>query len=192
MRRILLPLLLIPLLSACDSLLLTEEEQMFQDLADETTALREEFRGVPVTPAAAIPLTGTADYAGTAVINIATPGTVTELIGDAAITADFRNDTVTGRLDGFYGAVADDEVRAWTGGVNLSNGTIDVARTNDIAADILGVLRDGSHVVTVDGGIAGNFLGTTPRAVEAKATSGTEYTVDGVVRSGGISILAAE
>jgi hypothetical protein len=177
----------------------TTDEEAYLALQAETVALRDETGLLSVTDAVDLPTTGTAQYDGTALIALDAPtgGTASELIGTAAIIADFANATVSGQADGFYGSVDGGEVTAFAGQIFLSQGAIDASGTGDqIGADVNGTLQGGGDTVVLGGQVAGNFLGDPlllnepPAAMVLATDDAATFTLNGAAATGGMEIVA--
>ncbi len=182
-------------LAACEEFTVVDTPtSRYLALQDETRALRSSIDGLPVTRAIDIPLSGTARYDGTALIALDTP-VPSELIGDAAIVADFARDTVSGRMEGFHGTVSGGRVTVFDGALDISKGVIDVTPEHDITAKVDGTLSGGSSTLVVDATLEGNFLGNptffdrTPPAVQLNANDRSNFTLNGNAVAGGMEVI---
>jgi hypothetical protein len=190
------------MLAGCDEFAFSEpattEQESYAALQAETLALRDATEDLVVTPLADLPTTGTATYEGTALIALDAigGGSASELIGTAAITADFAASTLSGEAGGFYGTVDGGEVAAFEGQIFVSQGTINRTGTGDqIGADVNGTLQGGGDTLVVDGTVAGNFLGDplllneAPEALAIGTEAGTEFRLNGTAVTGGMEII---
>lgn len=170
-------------------------EQAYLALQDETLALGETIAGLDVTPAADLPVTGSATYSGTARIALdpLAGGEGSDLIGQVQITADFETASLSGQADGFHGSIDGGDVTAFDGQLFLSQGEIDASGGGDqIGANLNGTLSGGGDTLVVDGGVTGNFLGEAPDALLLEAAEGTAFSLNGDSVSGGIQIIGLD
>lgn len=180
----------------------TTDEQAYLALQQETLALQDATGDLAVTPVADLPVVGSATYEGTARIALdpLAGGTGSELIGEAAITADFETATLTGQADGFYGTIDGGEVTSFDGTLFLSEGAIDTSGSGSeqIGASLNGTLSGGGDTLVVDGGVTGNFLGDPlllnepPEALLLETTAETELRLNGDIVTGGVEIIGLD
>jgi hypothetical protein len=177
----------------------TSDQAAYAALQAETLSLRDATESLAVTPVAEIPLMGSAEYRGTAVVALdpLAGGAASELIGTARVTADFAASTVTGQADGFYGTINGGDVTGFDGQVFLSQGAIDRTGTAaQIGADVNGTLQGGGDTLVIDGAVAGNFLGDplllneAPEALSLATDDATVLRLNGAAATGGMEVIA--
>jgi hypothetical protein len=127
----------------------------FPELSDAFDALNTSIDALPLTD----PMPqGSATYSGLARIDYVLNGEPSVLVGDAALTADFRAATVDGALSRF---VHDSEGPV-DGRIALTGGTITGPRIDGIAID--GSLEIGGKSVDFEGSGRGQFKGADAEA----------------------------
>lgn len=170
----------------------------FTALQDETLALRDEVEFLTVATASEIPITGSATYDGTALIALDSIVDGSELIGDAVITADFANDTVSGGMSDFYGTINGGDVTAFAGELFIGKSEIDTSGGDQITAKLDGALQGGSNTLNVNATLNGNFLtdniitNEPPEAMSLESSAASILTLNGVETAGGIEVIAVD
>lgn len=140
-----------------------------------------------VTPAAQLPVSGQAGYAGAAMLRIPVDGAFVPYVADLAVSIGFGPDTtpVTGTLDAFQSA----DNGGLTGALAISGGrfnaTADPDRDYQFTAYVGGTLADGTTTHAFDGELMGDFRGRDGAAVAGVVfgdiTTGEEIDIfDGV------------
>ncbi len=184
-------------LAGCDEFAFTAttpEEQAFLDLQDQTLSIRDEIDDLSETPYTDLPVSGGAQYVGTAVISLDTP-TTSELVGDASIQVNFATDRVTGGMDGFHGMVDGGPVEAYDGTIVLSNGVIAVRDSGYIDAQANGTLTSDSHDINVGAELTGTFLGDTsgslvpPAGIDLNSDADSDFQLDFADVGGSMEII---
>lgn len=131
----------------------------YEDLSDEFDALATETEMVAVTEPSALPTSGGATYDGAMLISTSGAGGIpTELAGDLALTADFADDDISGRVTN----VASQGGTEYDGSIRLDGGEIDRSPGPDeyqFDYDVNGVLTAGSGDLTFEGDGVGFFGG---------------------------------
>lgn len=170
---------------------LSAEEQAYSALQDETASIAAELEPLSATPVANIPITGSATYAGTALIAFDTPVRDSELIGTADITARFGPgaDTVSGTLDGFYGTINGGAVDEFDGAITLRGGEIDRTDTTVIAVAADGTLSNEDNSLNVQTDLDGNFLGLNPLGVTLVSNDDSVFRLDGTAVDGDMEVI---
>ncbi len=144
------------------------------------------------TSEANLPTSGSATYEGQAGVFLDNPvGLDRSLVGDATVTADFRQGTISGQATDFIGT---DEVGLnvdeYDGTLSLSSGQIGTSSPSGASSVLSGTLTSEDHVVAIDAQVQGGLVGNPD--VEGVALYGTGgiATVDGQFASGLVGIVA--
>jgi len=171
------------LLPACEAI---EEalggENDIDDINDQTATLDELIDTLDPTPVAAMPLSGTARYEGTAFVDYTYEGGNDDRVGgELVLDADFAQAAVTGRIDG----VASEDFGSLDGKLDITNGAIS---GNGFTADVDGAVGNFLTDVRVDGTMTGGFLGDDAQAVSGAISGsatvlGDTYPVDGAFQA---------
>jgi hypothetical protein len=170
---------------------LSAEDQAFSALQDETTSIAAQLAPLSATPVANIPVTGSATYAGTALIAFDTPVRASELIGTADITARFGPgaDTISGTLDGFYGTIDGGAVDEYDGAIQLTSGEIDRTDTTVIAVTADGILTNGDQTLNVGADLDGNFRGLNPLGISLVSNDDSVFRLDGATVDADMEVI---
>lgn len=173
---------------------------------DMTTTLN----GLSNSAFTAVQTTGTATYNGYTKVVVDTPTTPIELLGLAAMNANFTTQTISGNLTNFAGNYQDTTTTpvtlvppavSYAGSIAVTNGCIGVTngctatRANQFVADFNGTLTGQGNTLGLTGGLTGDFKGTTNAGTQtvgilATATSGAP-TLNGSPENGQLFIAAA-
>ena len=152
----------------------------------------------------AMPSTGTATYNGYTKVVVNTPTTPIELLGLAAMNANFATQTIGGNLTSFAGNYQDTTTTpvtvkspqvSYAGSISVTNGCIGTTngcaatRPNQFVADFAGTLTGQGNTLGLNGGLTGDFKGTPIKGIQATATSGTA-TLNGNPATGALFIVA--
>jgi hypothetical protein len=142
------------------------QDTNFDDLGVEFDGYRDQFTlGIDRFAPASLPDGGNATYNGVLSLSLeegstVSPGGSLLIRGDMIVTADFGDDTLSGRVDNF----SDSDADTYTGNLDITNGTINNLAPAFIvtyAADIDGDLtndRTGDNL-DVDAFFVGDFYG---------------------------------
>lgn len=107
-----------------------------------------------------MPSSGTADFVGILYVLSTTPGSNTELYGQADLTANFSSSTMSGSLTDFFGTDRTGAEDAYTGSLAVSGGVIGkpaLDRQNDFAFDYDGTLTGNGESIALSGTVDGKF-----------------------------------
>jgi hypothetical protein len=127
----------------------------FSELSNAFDALNTSIDALPLTD----PMPqGSSTYSGLVRVDYVRSGDPSVMVGDAALTADFRAATVDGALSRFV----HDSEGAVDGRIALTGGTITGPRIDGIAID--GSLEIGGESVDFDGSGRGQFKGADAEA----------------------------
>jgi hypothetical protein len=165
--------------------------ESYNDMANAYNDLRYEVQEMTIS-GAEMPNTGSATYTGYATLLVNSPND-TALVGDARIEADFTNSTLNGNLTNFVGTVDGDGYDDFSGSIALKDGEIGATTASSLTADIKGSLSNDEDLVTVNGGVVGNFRTDgelNAAGLTALDTSSTEFTVNGQSYGGDLGIVA--
>jgi hypothetical protein len=167
----------------------------YLNLLSDTSVLQDDISGLAATPTVDVPVAGGATYTGNALMVIDTPGT-TQLVGVAALQADFGANSISGQLDDFHGVVNGGRITAFDGALALSNGQIARVPVQRVTADVTGTLTGGPDTVVVDAALQGTFRGApaagdpAPPAVFLNSDAVTSvFTVNGTDEAGAMEVL---
>lgn len=158
--------------------------ESFASMAQRGNQLFEKYENSDLTPEISMPTSGTATYRGVAAYSdVADVGYIAqnaEVVSNATLTANFSNDSISGKLDNFK----DYENTAIPGTVNIRNGKI---RGNEIEADLNGSVNLGGRNSSVNGDLAGGFIGPKADAIAGAVAAdvsnyGTIYGILGAER----------
>jgi len=159
MRFFILPALAITALSACSS----GGDRTIEEISDRGLRIVE-THGMDTgnfTDPASLPETGSTRYDGIIALVVDT----SVLGGDVSITANWRDDSVSGQATNFL----DEENSALSGSLAITNGTIDRTADVDIdftvVADVDGTLRGGGNNYDFDMTYLADFYGTNQAAI---------------------------
>jgi hypothetical protein len=166
----------------------------YADQSAAYNAMLDDIQAMPVSTAATMPTTGSATYDGYALVVADTPGQ-TAVVGEADISANFTNGTLSGNLTDFVGVVNGAAEETLDGSIALSNGVIGATTAASLTANMTGTLIGDTslNTVTVIGGIQGEFHddgGLNAKGLAALETPGTSIIVNGVGRDGDVGIVA--
>ncbi len=136
------------------------DAQLERVLGDADTGIA----GMPVTRDDLLPVTGQVTYEGLVAVRLETLPDDLALLGDASVTVDFTDGSVSGEMDAFFGEGADAEVVDY-------DGSLDIATLSDsdapFAAGYNGRLSANGDVVVMDGTLEGVFHGSGAEALSA-------------------------
>lgn len=169
----------------------TAERNAYNAAAEAYNDMRADLQALPLS-GADMPTVGSATYDGHATVLIDTP-TDSALVGDARIVADFSDGDLWGNMSNFVGTVDGSPYSDFAGSIALGNGQIGVSTASSLSADMQGTLNNGSDIVTIDGGVIGNFRSDgaiNAAGLTASDTAGTDYIVNGVIHDGDTGIVA--
>jgi len=182
-------------LGACDSgTTVTDGTPSYATQAAAYNAMLDDVRAMPVTTSATMRNTGGATYDGYATVLVDTP-TQTAVVGDAVLTADFADGSLTGNLSNFVGSVNGAGEEDFAGAIGLKDGVIGATTASSLTADMKGTLtgNDTGNTVTVIGGVQGEFHddgGVNAAGLAALETADTDFIVNGTGRDGDVGIVA--
>jgi len=168
-----------------------DEVTRYNDAAMAYKALREDVQAMPLSTVIDMPTVGSATYEGQAVVRVDATGTA--LIGDARISADFSDATLTGNLSNFTGTLDGSNYGDVNGSIAIKEGEIGVASASGLTGDIKGLLSNGDDQLSINGGIAGNFRSDgeiNAAGLTARDTWDTDFILNGVAQDGDLGIVA--
>ncbi len=168
-----------------------DQLESYNDMANDYNDLRFEVQNMTIS-GAEMPNTGSATYSGYATLLINSPND-TALVGDATISADFTNSTLNGNLTNFVGTADGSDYDEFSGSIALKDGEIGATTASSLTADIKGSLSNDDDLVTVNGGVVGNFRTDgelNAAGLTALDTSDTDFTVNGESYEGDLGIVA--
>ncbi len=163
----------------------------YNDNLDDLIETEARLLALPITSEASLPTSGSATYEGQAGIVLDNPvGLDLALVGDASVTADFGQGTISGEATDFLGT---DETGLsmddYDGSLSLSGGQIGVAGASDAMGQLSGTLTSDDHVVAIDTQVQGGFVGNPD--VEGIVLYGEgAATVDGIFAPSFVGIVA--
>ncbi len=171
------------------------ETTRYLNLLSDASTLQDDVAALAATPTVDVPIAGTASYDGTAlIVTEALPRT--QLVGVAALEANFGANTIAGSMDDFHGIVDGGSIRAFDGELLLSNGQIIRLPVQSLAADVTGTLTGGGDTVVVDASLLGNFRGApsagdpAPPAVFLNSVAAvTTFNVNGTDQFGEMEVI---
>ena len=170
---------------------LGDEVTRYNDAAMAYNALREDVQAMPLSTAIDMPTVGSATYDGQAVVRVDATGTA--LVGDARISADFSDATLTGNLNNFTGTMDGNTYGDVNGSIAIKGGEIGVASASGLTGDIKGSLSNGDDRLSINGGIVGNFRSDgdiNAAGLTGRDTSDTDFILNGVAQDGDLGIVA--
>jgi hypothetical protein len=176
-------------LAGCDEVNV-EDELTYAEMVDANADMAARVTDLPVTAEEDMPVTGSTTFDGYAALTMGTENT-TSLVGNAEITADFADATMSGTLDGFQGQVDGSDVQELDGELVLSDGDIGIGTPAGFGVDVEGELTtDEDAVLGVNGTIAGSFRGEDgAEALSGVSAGGTDFTLDGEESPGFLTIV---
>ena len=139
-----------------------------------------------------IPDSGEVDFLGLLYVNAATPGTATELYGQANLTANFGSQTMTGTLSDFFGVDRTGTEDAYSGSLAVTGGVIGkpaLAQVNDFAFDYAGTLTGNGEDVTLEGTVDGKFKADPIRGLLG-SDDAPSLEIEGVAYSNEVNLTA--
>jgi hypothetical protein len=180
-------------LAGCDSSITDDAAQIddYNELANSYNDLRADVQAMRVA-GAEMPTIGSATYRGYATV-LADTAIDTALLGEARITADFSRSTLTGNLNNFIGTVNGSDYAEFNGSLGITGGRIGVTTPGSLTAAINGSLNANGDVVTINGGLRGNFRtdgAINAAGITAADTTATDFIVNGRGVDGDIGIVA--
>lgn len=137
-----------------------DKTQSFAQLTNADSNLRAVLAGLPVTRASDLPGSGSAAFSGVALLNAEVNSQDLGLAGAVDLTVGFGSSTITGTIQ----SVKDEDNNAYTGTINVTNGTID--RTADPAteysvfADMDGAVSGNGNTLDLSSDFIGDFYGS--------------------------------
>ncbi|MDE3079837.1 MAG: hypothetical protein KGI94_07385 [Paracoccaceae bacterium] len=181
---------------------------------DLDTLVGDPFDGTTGTPNSAfkaIPTSGTATYAGFALIGINRANTLPgaprlTIEGTSTLAADFGAGSITGSATNFVGEPTGDQntttgkfpalaaptyfpgTISMTGCIGTQNGC-SATRPNQVAVTYTGQLSNGTYAVSTSGSTTGDFKGTPIKGI-AITDGGATYIVNGTAEPGVLAVLA--
>lgn len=120
--------------------------------------------GMALTDDAAMPVSGSADFAGFATIRVAAENPLV-MFGDAAVSVAFDTGDPTGRIDAVFGSDSSGQVVDYDGVITLVNGVVGGAQASDLQLGYAGTLSGPADTLVFDGTARGSFLGTPIAAI---------------------------
>ena len=139
---------------------------------------------MPLTPAEAIPMNGTASFIGSATIRVELQGDPLVLYGDAMLDMDFGSGQVSGSLDNFFGATAQSRVDNFQGEITVTGST----PAQDMMLAYEGSPMTTDQTLDFMGMLAAMFLGSPVTAIAA-ADLETVVNRNGTLQNGTIIVL---
>jgi hypothetical protein len=168
-----------------------DEVTRYNDAAMAYNALRDDVQAMPLSTAIDMPTVGSATYEGQAVVRVDATGTA--LVGDARISADFSDATLTGNLNNFTGTLDGSNYGDVNGSIAIKDGEIGVASASGLTGDIKGALSNGDDQLSINGAIVGNFRSDgaiNAAGLTARDTWDTDFILNGVAQDGDLGIVA--
>lgn len=182
-------------LTGCEETALLDDaasQDDYNDLATAYNDLRTDVQALPLSTAVDMPTVGSATYDGYATVLVDT-AIDSALVGDALITADFGKSELNGNLTNFVGTVDGSAYSDFNGSIAIKDGEIGVASASALTGDIKGSLSNGEDLVSINGGVEGNFRSdgaVNAAGLTARDTTGTDFIVNGRERDGDLGIVA--
>ena len=168
-----------------------DEVTRYNDAAMAYNALRDDVQAMPLSTVIDMPTVGSATYEGQAVVRVDATGTA--LVGDARISADFSDATLTGNLNNFTGTLDGSNYGDVNGSIAIKDGEIGVASASGLTGDIKGALSNGDDQLSINGAIVGNFRSDgeiNAAGLTARDTWDTDFILNGVAQDGDLGIVA--
>lgn len=116
--------------------------------------------GMAITDPAAIPASGSVDFAGFATIRVAADLPLV-LFGDAAVSVAFDTADANGRIGAVFGNDSSGQVVDYDGTITLAGS----AQASAVQLGYAGVLTGPADTLVFDGAASGQFLGTPIAAI---------------------------
>jgi hypothetical protein len=162
---------------------------IYNDNREDLLETHDRLVALSTTSEANLPTSGSATFEGQAGIYLDTALDLS-LVGDATVTADFGQGTISGQATNFIGTEGGFTADEYDGTLNLSGGRIGTGGPSDASGILSGTLTGGGHVVTIDAQMQGGFVGNPDVAGLVLDSTGGTATVDGFLTPGGVGIVA--
>jgi hypothetical protein len=184
--------LVLAALAGCSTSASVDDEVVrYNDAAYTYNELREDVLAMPPGTAIDMPTVGSATYEGKAVLRLDVADMA--LVGDARITADFTDGTMSGSLGRFAGTVGGADYGDFSGSIAIRDGAIGVASASGLTADITGHLTNGEDRISIVGGIIGDFRSDgiiNAAGLTARDAADTTVVINGMERDADLGIVA--
>lgn len=181
-----LVLVLCTSLSACGGIIDAIE---FGDDRDAFRDRRDMLNSKSNTAYRAIPEDGSQTYRGQASLGVGDTARGVVLLGDASVTVDFKNRTVSGEAGNFGGFDNTEDYADYIGTLVLQDGVLGSVDPNDIDTRMAGTLRGGGNTIEVDALLEGHLKGTPIAGVLVDTTQAeSTFTLNGDTVTGGIVV----
>ncbi|MCF2872141.1 hypothetical protein L0664_13780 [Octadecabacter sp. G9-8] len=145
----------------------------FADTRDDFLSRRATLEDRSNTAYLGVPETGEATYRGEASLAVGTKSDGVVLLGDAAITVDFDDSTLSGEMGNFSGFDTNEDFSKYAGVLVLEDGVIGAVNPNDVEGQIVGVLTGDGNVIGVDAFWEGHLKGTPIIGILGDTTPGS-------------------
>ncbi len=150
----------------------------YADSASEAQDLNAQVAGLDPTSFVAMPEAGSVIYTGHAAVVYDQGGQQIALLGQAAVTANFTDQLLSGRIDQVFGGTGAADVQHFTGALTF-DGQIGVRRPNSFDAVLTGQLSGHGQTVALSGPLWGDFRGNAAQALTAVTHGPGLATVNG-------------
>ncbi len=144
--------------------------------------------GMPLTEDANVPVTGSAEYTGSASIILETMPDAALIVGDATVAMDFAANEVTGEMDNFLGTDPNGNIRNFDGRLTINAGRIGDATPNAWSLDYAGTVSAPGQSYVMAGTVEGEFLGDRASAIAGLELE-AEIVANGVLIDGAVTII---
>ncbi|KJZ20394.1 hypothetical protein [Loktanella sp. S4079] len=141
--------------------------------------------GMDVSPASAVPDSGTMNFSGFATLRAETSGAHLVLYGDAVLSVDFATGTADGSMDQFFGTSPEGAIVDYDGVLSMTGRSDE----GSLTLDYDGALSHSSHALELEGTMTGDFVGDPVGGiVAADYDAGLNY--DGQTTGGTLIVIA--
>jgi len=164
----------------------------FSQNRDRFEVRRDALQERSTTAYSAVPDSDSQTYRGEAALGAGDADRGIYIVGDAEITIDFDENTVTGSMGNFGGFDQTEEYSDYDGTLILQSGVLGTPNPNDVRGQITGTLTGEDYVVGVDAEWSGDLRGTPIRGVLGNTRGrGSTFTLNGEEVQGGIVIAVS-
>jgi hypothetical protein len=168
--------------------------QSASEIANDTQDILDRVGVLSISPNANIPTSGTAVFSGTlaGVVFLPTePGDPATFLGNADVTTNFFNNTLSGTARNFVGVSggADSDLVGYSGTVVISGGDFGGADRSAVTGNVSGTLSSQDDVIAINGPIAGVFLGDDAEALRMISSTTGVIDVNGTAAVGGLELV---
>jgi hypothetical protein len=144
--------------------------------------------GMPVTEDANVPVSGSAEYTGSASIILETMPDAAVIVGDARVAMDFTLNEVTGEMDNFLGTDPNGNLRNFDGRLTINEGSIGDATPNAWSLEYAGTVSAPGQSYVMAGTVEGEFLGNQAGAIAGLELE-AEVVANGALIDGAVTII---